>query len=99
MGLTDGRMATGPVSFGFLTVTSGIRTHSHSLGIPPPASDRQFALSGGVVYKTPEMVFLNSPAPSPDDYHKESFEGDWCGRYTPKTWCKSSTSTFSFRQQ
>lgn len=55
------------------------------------ASDRQFALSGGVVYSTPEEVFAGAAPPGPDDYHQPSFEGEWCGREAEKRWCLPTT--------
>ena len=51
------------------------------------ASDRQFALSGGVVYKTPEEIFAGAAPPAPGDYNPPSFEGEWCGREVDKRWC------------
>lgn len=51
------------------------------------AVDRQFALSAGVAYRTPETVFMGKEPPSADEYHAASFDSDWCGRHAAKSWC------------
>eukprot|EP01052_Picozoa_sp_SAG31_P034156 SAG31_NODE_3951_length_3724_cov_2.186483_2_plen_210_part_00 len=57
------------------------------------AGDRQFAMSAGVPFVTPETVFLDwAPPLDPQDYDAGSFDGDWCGKGGPTPWCLPTPS-------